>query len=183
MLWAEVRYCLQDICVIDLTREKLICFVEKRSCVTQMCITKIRARSILALVVKWHHHANILFLFGTRWILMVCKLSPFLFEPTSSMSRYFVVPSQSSGEILWVEVSDSRSLGEKFGEMSSAHPRHLNVLFLDLHGFRLFLCYQTLWRGCLYQYLNLYHSQKWACQTPVCGCCPWQHDDGFSRTM
>ena len=58
MPWAEVRYCLQDICVIDLTHEKLICFVEKRSRVTQMYITKIRARSILALVVKWHHHAN-----------------------------------------------------------------------------------------------------------------------------
>ena len=35
-------------------------FVKDRSCVTQICITKIAAKCILVVVVKWRHHANVL---------------------------------------------------------------------------------------------------------------------------
>ena len=35
-------------------------FVKNRSCVTQVCITKIAAKCILVVVVKWRHHANVL---------------------------------------------------------------------------------------------------------------------------
>ena len=35
-------------------------FVKNRSCMTQICITKIAAKCIPVVVVKWRHHANVL---------------------------------------------------------------------------------------------------------------------------
>ena len=35
-------------------------FVTNRSCVTQICITKIAAKCMLVVVVKWCHHADVL---------------------------------------------------------------------------------------------------------------------------
>ena len=37
-------------------------FVKNRSCVTQICITKILAKCILVAVVKWRHRADVLLL-------------------------------------------------------------------------------------------------------------------------
>ena len=48
MLWGKVLY---SVC---------FSFVRNRSCVTQICITKIAGKCILVVVVKWRHHANVL---------------------------------------------------------------------------------------------------------------------------
>ena len=48
MLWSKLLYSV------------FFSFVKNRSCVTQICITKIAAKCILVVVVKWRHHANAL---------------------------------------------------------------------------------------------------------------------------
>ena len=50
-LW--VNHCIQS----------FFSFVKNRSCMTQIYITKIAAKCILVVVVKWRHRANVLF----RW--------------------------------------------------------------------------------------------------------------------
>ena len=51
-------------------------FVKNHSCVTQICITKIAPKYILVVVVKWRHHANVLFVllrhFRGRQFSLLC---------------------------------------------------------------------------------------------------------------
>ena len=55
--WLQVPECFEaSYCI-----QYFVSFVKNRSCVTQICITKIAAKCILVVVVKWRHHANVLF--------------------------------------------------------------------------------------------------------------------------
>ena len=69
-----MRGCKQDICMMtssdykyqNALRQAIVfsiffSFLKNRSCVIQICITKIAAKCILVVVVTWRHHANALF--------------------------------------------------------------------------------------------------------------------------
>ena len=59
MLWGKLLYSV------------LFSFVKNRSCVTQICITKIAAKCILVVVAKWRHREYVLMILATQNILKV----------------------------------------------------------------------------------------------------------------
>ena len=84
----EASYCIQ-----------YFSFVKNRSCVTQIYITKITAKCILVVVVKWRHHANVLlscYVFVYLFVYSFVGLFACFSGSIANWSEYLLVVSKSA---------------------------------------------------------------------------------------